>query len=121
MKSGAVTMKTLKFYGVGDDVFVCQCDGGGCSLNREADGFSNGAAYLLKSGDGQMTVFGQYACPPVSYGSWSVGVSLAEDGIQLPSWPLRIETAEANGFPNPRVYSPMIIIECPDDITVVEI
>lgn len=114
-------MKTLKFYGVSDDIFACECIGGGASLNREAGCFTEGAAYLLKAGDGQMAVFAQYALPPLMFGSWSIGISLAAEGIPLPSWPMRIETAEANGYPTPRVYSPVIIIECPDDISVFDL
>ena len=108
-------MKTLKFYGASDDLF--EMDG---ELQEEIGCFRHGAAYHLKASDGEMIVYGLYAPKETKGASWVVGVSLVDEGIPLPPWPMRYETGPANGYPDPQPYSPMLIIETPDDVSVSE-
>lgn len=71
-------------------------------------------AFKLTSGDDGLIVVGQYA-PEVVHGStWIIGVTLLEEDKLLPEWHMRYETFE-NG------YSPSLIIECPDDVEIVDI
>ena len=106
-------MKKLKFYGVSDDLFEMDGD-----LSEEIGCYDSGAAYHLKAADGEMIVFGHYAPKPTPGATWVIGVTLVEEGISLPTWPMRFETAGPNGYPNPQSYSPVLVIEAPDDVVV---
>jgi hypothetical protein len=67
-----------------------------------------------------MVVYGVYAPDSTPGCSWVVGVALVEEGIALPPWPMRFETAPPSGYPDPKPYSPRLIIDVPDDIQVTE-
>lgn len=105
-------MKTLKFYGASDDLFECDGD-----ITEEQDDCAAGRvmAYRLHSAHavngGAMIVTAQYSAKPVDFGCWAIGVTLDNEDVPLPPWPMRWETAE-------RAYSPMLVIEAPDDVDV---
>lgn len=102
--------KTLRFEGYSDDTF------GEYALTN--DDYENAASgnpivFLVEAGGESMVVFGQY-CPQFC-GGWMIGVSHSggtdADERHMPDWPMRIEHAE-------RTYSPALIIEAPDDVTI---
>lgn len=108
-------MKILKFYGVSDDLFEMEGD-----MENEIGCYDKGAAYLLEAESGSMIVYAYYAPNCIHSTSWVIGVALKDEGIPLPDWNIKYETASANGYPDPQPYSPMLIIEAPDDVRVIE-
>ena len=96
----------LSFEGYSDDAFAC------AGLN--IDVYKNTCAsdkpvYMrVEASDGAMIVRGQYTDGPC--GGWSIGVSpIGEQHI--PAWPMRFALSD-------RPYSPMLIVEAPDDVKV---
>lgn len=106
-------MKRLRFYGASDDLFECDGD-----LREEINCYDKGAIYHLKSTQGEMIVYGIYAPKGTPGASWVVGVALVDEGIPLPDWPMRLVTGEPSGYPNPQPYSPMLLIDAPDDVAI---
>lgn len=104
--------KILKFYGASDDCFECDGD-----ITEEQDDCAQGRvmAYRLHSAHavhgGVMIVTAQYAPKLIPGACWVIGVTLDDEDVPLPPWPMRWETAE-------RAYSPMLVIEAPDDVDV---
>lgn len=105
-------MKTLKFQGYSDDTFACE----GPKIDVDHDTCASGkpVAMLVASAEqgAGIIVVGQYA-PGHAYG-WLIGVSPSDpthDDKPMPLWPMRIVQGE-------RPYSPMLVLEVPDDVTV---
>lgn len=106
-------MKRLKFYGVSDDLFEMDGD-----IREEIGCYEKGGVYHLKAADGEMIVYGEYAPNPTKGASWMIGVALVDEGIQLPPWKIHYMTGDPDGYPDPQSYTPMLVIEAPDDVTV---
>jgi hypothetical protein len=104
-------MKTLRFYGIKDDTFVCDGDvreSVGC-WNREG-------VFLLQSRKrtqgkaSRLMVCGKYAPQATGTRCWIVGISMADEGLPLPDWAIRFDVGHD--------YSPVLVIVVPDDVTV---
>lgn len=108
--------KTLKFYGCSDDLFECDCPEDG-KLSEEQDNCASGSvmAYRLHSNHaingGVMLVTAHYAPKGIPGACWIIGVTLDDEDVPLPNWPMRWEMPE-------RAYSPMLVVEAPDDVDV---
>lgn len=104
-------MKRLIFQGYSDDTF--SCEGPGIDVDRDTCGSGKPVAMVVKSGNRGLIVVGQYA--PNNCHGWLIGVSPNNDfslkEAHIPEWPIRIERSE-------REYSPMLVIEAPDDVQV---
>ncbi len=107
-------MKVLKFYGVSDDLFEMEGD-----IADEIGCYDRGASYLLEAESGSMIVYAIYAPPCIKGATWVIGIALKDEGVSLPDWNIKYETAPANGYPDPQPYSPMLIIEAPNDVRVI--
>lgn len=105
-------MKTLRFEGYSDDTF-------GESTTREVyDNCASGRPIIFKvwsakANDG-LYVVGQYCPGPLT--GWMIGVGRLneDDDEHMPDWPIRFQS----GLDQQRTYSPQLIIEAPDDVTV---
>jgi hypothetical protein len=75
----------------------------------------------LKAKDGELLVFAQYAPEKIPGPTWVIGVTMIDEGKAIPPWTMHFENAPPSGFPDPRSYSPMLVIEAPDDVIVKEI
>jgi hypothetical protein len=111
--------KTLRFYGASDDLFECDCDEdrrfGGEQCNSAA---ASTMAWAVRDETGAgLIVTGQYAPNNVPGGTWVIGVTLLDEDVSLPPWPMRFENGPINGHP-PSFYSPALVIEAPDSVTV---
>lgn len=105
-------MKTLKFYGASDDLF--EVKGSGKGEPYEIGCYDGTAAVSIIAPDGSgLVVGGFYNMPkwPHKGACWAIAVSLLDEDKGLPAWPMRFETNE-NG------YSPMLIIDAPDGVSV---
>lgn len=111
-------MKTLGFYGASDDLFLADVDGK-CVEELCNSGADEAMAYLVKAGTESLVVVGIYAPAPVG-GTWVVGVTLYAEGFALPPWPMRFISENPDGT-NKLPYSPRLIIEAPDNVTIEEI
>src|SRR5687767_1544276 len=62
--------------------------------------------------DGSLLIVGQYA-PKFAGGVWLVGIvpDASDDEHPIPEWPMHFQRSE-------RPYSPQLIIEAPNDVTV---
>ena len=104
-------MKTLTFQGYSDDTFACE----GPEIDVDYDTCASGAMVAMEvRGDGEaLLVTGQYAPGPVA--GWTIGVGPVDgpdhDGQHIAPWPIRIEQSA-------RPYSPQLVIEAPDDVSV---
>lgn len=101
-------MKTLRFEGYGDDTF------GEWTTGTDHDNCANGEpiVFLVASAKGgACSVYGHY-CPDGASG-WMIGVARHDDDddTAMPAWPMRIEHGRMP-------YSPALLIEAPDDVTV---
>jgi len=96
-------MKTYKFYGASD--YLLEMEG---AESEEIVCYEEGAAYHLKSKEGELIVYGVYAPEPTKGAAWVIGVSMVDEGQCLPEWPMRFDTHD-------RGYSPMLVVEAPDD------
>lgn len=106
-------MKTLKFVGYSDDTFACT--GPGIDVDKDTCASGKPVTMLVASAShaGGIIVVGQYA--PGHADGWLIGVSNRDpshDDVPIPAWPIRIERSE-------RGYSPMLLIEAPDDVKVI--
>lgn len=103
--------KTLRFYGIKDDTFVCDGD-----VHESADCWNREGVFLLQSKKpakgkaGRLMVCGKYAPQATGTRCWMVGISMGGEGIPLPNWPIRFEVGHD--------YSPVLVIAVPDDVTV---
>ena len=95
-------MREYKFYGASDDLLEME------GAEREEISCHEGAAYHLKSEDGELIVYGVYAPHPTEGAAWVVGVSMVDEGQCIPEWPMRFDTHD-------RRYNPMLVVEAPDD------
>ena len=99
-------MKKLRFEGCSDDTFgeygVTGIDDDDC-----AEGSIR--TFKVSSGSEALFVCGQYA-PEGTPGCWWIGIQ-TDDNYPLPPWPIRLDRGE-------RDYSPVLIVEVPDDATV---
>lgn len=104
-------MKRLIFEGSSDDTFGCYAKG----IDADYDNCASGKpiSLLVKSGADALVVVGQY-CPGHADG-WLIGVARHDpectDETQVPAWPIYFERAD-------REYTPRLVIEAPDDVTV---
>lgn len=103
-------MQILKCQGYSDDTF--ECAGKGAYADRDNCASGKPIFIRIQSGDDALIVRGQYA--EGSSGGWTIGVSpvdpCAEDEKHIPTWPITIVRSE-------RGYSPLMLIEAPDDAT----
>lgn len=103
-------VKILTFQGYSDDTFVCEGPGIGVDYDNCASG--NPIFMRVDGSGGSLVVRGQYAEGPC--GGWSIAVAPADHGhdeFHIPEWPMRIKRSD-------REYSPRLVIEAPDDVTV---
>lgn len=103
-------VKVLSFEGYSDDTFMCI----GPDIGVDYDNCANGEPIFMRvdGSGGSLVVRGQYAEGPC--GGWSIAVAPADHGhdeFHIPEWPMRIERSD-------REYSPRLVIEAPDDVTV---
>ncbi|MBP3798014.1 MAG: hypothetical protein J6I46_09620 [Ruminococcus sp.] len=94
-------MKTLKFYGYSDDTF-----GEFAETNVDYDTCGEDIAVELIVSDGvkRLSVIGRYG----STGTWSIEV-FSHDEDHNPDWTMRLYFED---------YSPVLEIDCPDNIRV---
>lgn len=99
--------KTLRFEGFSDDTF-----GETKAFREDYDNCASGEpiVYQVSSSMGSFLVSGQY-CPGKATG-WQISIARAheDDDLAIPAWPMRIEHGEMP-------YSPALVIEAPDDVT----
>jgi len=98
-------MREFRFYGASDDLFEMEGH-----ESEEIGCYETGAAYQLNSKDGELVIFAQYCPKPIKGATWVIGVTMPEEDDDIPDWPMRFETHE-------RKYSPVLIVEAPDDTT----
>lgn len=106
-------MKQLRFSGHSDDVF--QVDGG-ANEDMSDEAYGKPAAFRIDAvsdtGEAEsLIVTGHYA--PHAAATWAIGVALADEGIPLPSWPMRFEREHE--------YSHALVVTVPDNATVVAV
>lgn len=109
-------MKRLTFTGYSDDTFACD----GPAIDVDYDTCASGKPVTMRvqsvADDESLLVVGQYA--PGACAGWLIGVAPDEGDDSddpMPPWPMRYE-------PNPNVpYSPLLVIDAPDDVQVVVI
>lgn len=102
-------MKPLQFYGHSDDTF-----GEYGRTSEDHDNCASGKAirFLVKHGNDQLIVVGQYDSAPDA--TWTVGVDMAGENIPLPPWPISIRAGKAKECE----YSPTLEIDAPEGTTV---
>ena len=104
-------MKTLRFEGYSDDTF-----GEYAVTKEDHDNCANGEPIVFKvssaSAASGLYVTGQY-CPGPCTG-WLIRIARAHenDDERVPDWPMRFVAGE-------RPYTPALLIDAPDDVTVV--
>lgn len=98
-------MRTVKFYGESDDLF--EIDG---AKRGEPDEISPGAVKVAND-HGGLIVVADYARGTTPGASWVLGISLIDEDVPLPGWPMRWSTHK-NG------YSPLLEIDVPDDVRI---
>ena len=104
-------MKRLIFQGHSDDTFACT----GPGIDVDYDTCASGKAVWMRvaSGSEALLVFGRYGCGPAA--GWLIGIAPAEgsdmDAQNVPGWRMGLQPWERN-------YSPALVIEAPDDVTV---
>lgn len=105
-------MITLRFEGHSDDTF-----GEVAHFKDDYDNCASGdpITYLVKlpAERGGVLVTGQY-CRPGFDVCWQISVASYDplhDDLPLPDWPMRIERGD-------RHYSPALVIEAPDGVTI---
>ena len=100
--------RMLRFYGASDDLF--EIEGTRKGEPDEIGCWHRQAIVKVKADDDAgLYVFGTYA--PGDVACWVIGIMNLDDGIDIPIWPMRFETSE-------RKYSPVLVIEAPDDAVV---
>jgi hypothetical protein len=103
-------MKLLRFEGYSDDTFACT----GPGIDVDFDTCASGAPVYMRveALNESMIVCGQYAPGPVA--GWIIGVGPDDgetDDKPIPTW--RVCTVRSG-----RDYSPLLLIEAPDDVKV---
>jgi len=97
--------KKLTFTGHSDDLFCVSIND---QPHEEIDCFSQKAIYILEAESGTILVIGKYSYD----GTWLIGIMQVGEECPIPDWKMEIKA-------NPDCsYSPLLIIECPDDIKV---
>lgn len=109
-------MKPLIFRGYSDDTF-----GEYGRTNDDYDNSANGDLIVFKvhvpnALDLGLYVWGHYSPKGgPQTGCWVIGVQQLDEGIPLPSWPMRFETHKEGD----RIYySPNLIIDAPGNVVV---
>lgn len=103
--------KSLRFEGYSDDTF-----GEYAETCEDYDNCNNGDPIIFKvwsaSANDGLYVVGHY-CYPAPLIGWMIGVGRLneDDDCHIPAWPMRFEHAECP-------YTPALVIEAPDDVTV---
>jgi hypothetical protein len=103
-------MKLLRFEGYSDDTFACT----GPGIDVDLDTCASGAPVYMRveAGNESMIVCGQYAPGPVA--GWIIGVGPDDgetDDKPIPGW--------GTTFTHQSIaYSPVLLIEAPDDVKV---
>lgn len=100
-------MRTLRFYGSGDDLFCI--DGG---VRGEPDEISPERCVAITSSEGGFIVNAVYS--PGNNGCWAIGVSQLRENAPLPIWPIRFEMGKPSGK-SPSAYTVALVVETPDD------
>jgi hypothetical protein len=95
-------MKTFRFYGSSDDLF--EIEG---AIREEINCCDGRASVQIRSAitEARIRIIGEYIDP----GTWSMGVSLVDEGDTLPAWPIRLFQKHP--------YSVALEIDVPDDAT----
>lgn len=104
-------MRTLKFYGVSDDLF--ECEGTKGSEPDEIGCYDRQVHLLLQNEHGGLIVVGEYS--PALNGCWMVGVTQRDEDDPIPDWPMKFTSGEPS-----RGYSVVLTIEVPDSVAVEE-
>lgn len=105
-------MKTLRFEGYSDDTFGEQVTG------EDYDNCASGKPIIFKvwseSEKDGLYVVGHYCPGPLT--GWMIGVGRLneDDDYHMPKWSIRTVSDYDKGRP----YSPQLIIDAPDDVTV---
>lgn len=109
-------MKVLKCEGSSDDTFGVY----GAGSDDDHDNCASGSPICFvvesKSAGEALMVVGQYA--PGQCAGWLIGIApydvRGDDGedVPIPTWPMRFERSKQD-------YSPRLVIEAPDDVTVI--
>jgi len=100
-------MKQLHFEGYSDDTFACS--GKGIDVNHDNCASCEPIDMVVTSAEGSMLVRGQYSVG----GGWLIGIAPPDetDEIHIPEWPMRFTRSD-------REYSPRLVIDAPDDVSV---
>jgi hypothetical protein len=101
----------LKFFGHSDNQFRCD----GVATIEQRSGAT--ASFLLAASHGGMIVTGAYGLH--NRATWAVGIAQTTEGAPLPAWPLRFELAPDDSPEESKPYSPLLIVDCPDDTAVI--
>lgn len=105
-------MATVTICGASDDRVEVDILGEDGRSDFEADAFDRGRSIFLRLADGTgMRVYAEYSPTDLGGGVWMIGVVQLGEDHPIPDWPMKYRTAE-NG------YSPELIIEAPEDVTV---
>lgn len=105
-------MATITIYGASDDLVEVEIHGKYGQEGFELDAYDRGKTICLTIPDGTgMRVYAEYSPTDLGGGVWMIGVAQLGEDQPIPDWPMKYRTAK-NG------YSPMLIIEAPEDIAV---
>lgn len=96
--------RTLKFYGVSDDLFEVEGHRKG-----EPDEISPSQCVKVANDHGGLVVSAHYA--PGNAGCWAIGISQLDEDEPLPDWPMTFTTGKPS-----RGYSVVLNIEVPDSV-----
>lgn len=97
-------MKTLRFYGYGDDTF-----GEYGITGQDCDNCANGEPIqcIVDCGEfGRVVVVGQYNNASLNNGCWLVGVAQVSEHEELPDWNFRYEESGCR-------HSPVLAMDLP--------
>lgn len=103
----------IRIYGASDD-YVC-IEGPSLTLGEKDwhDEVNPGRMITIGTPERGMYVTFRYAVNKKSGAVWRGCVEQLEEGI--PMFPLTVVEAEPGGFPDPKSYSVMFVIDCPND------
>ena len=101
-------MKSLRFFGASDDLFECESNFG---YEEEIGCYGSHGVYRVTAGAEGLYVVAYYGA---TGSAWTVGVAPLREGASMPNWPMRFATDTSS----PEPYSPVLVIDVPDDVQV---
>ena len=102
--------RTLKFYGVSDDLFECEGTRPGDGEPDEIGCYDSDCVLEIKDSKGNgLRIVGRYAV--AENGCWAIAIAQMDEDLDLPDWPMKFGVGG-------RGYSVLLTIEAPDDARV---